>query len=501
MNSTHNVSHTTFEVLKSEFERGKRLLYTGKKDNKIISEAMWKELLEPKPFFSEHKHFLQIQISSPPGEISYSWRGFVEAKIRTFFLKLEQVSGIGLHPHPDAIFRTVTNEDGSVTNENYWFIGLEHNSATQYDFRSPVKGFLSTVKQHNLFVSNADVLTIGISCVKSKKLPKFIPRWKRRRKKGKKSKLKSKLKTETKVEPGENSNTEGDDTNDELNDSFTSTTSSQNSLQLLEDLDEPTKKTVKKLIKSGPKPHLRALNPVALDHQHGPPPGPPVPPGPPPILKGEEVIPVEITMIPGSPPRKRKCMDNEIDLSDTESADLSSPRKRTKVGHTDTLTGLKLTEPPTKRRKISHQHQQVQSFIDADVDVNKMWDWANQVAQWGEYDWTAIQPEFEAMVQAFIHHLSHKNDEQTRYRKLFSKWGWKNWKFTRPLKQKTFQQIADEIKEIHTNFKKPRAMSVFEKKSYVRFQKRHTYGANRDLIHATHSRRNGKRRATRKRFP
>ena len=28
--------------------------------------------------------------------------------------------------------------------------------------------------------------------------------------------------------------------------------------------------------------------------------------------------------------------------------------------------------------------------IDADVDVNKMWDWSNQVAQWGEYDWTII---------------------------------------------------------------------------------------------------------------
>ena len=68
-------------------------------------------------------------------------------------------------------------------------------------------------------------------------------------------------------------------------------------------------------------------------------------------------------MFPGSPPRKRKCMENKIDLSDTESADLSSPRKRTKVGHTDTLMGLKLTEPPTKRRKISHQHQQAQSFV------------------------------------------------------------------------------------------------------------------------------------------
>eukprot|EP00494_Astrolonche_serrata_P030978 UN31246 len=49
MNSTHNVSNTTFKILKAEFERGNDILTPGGKSVEITSEK-WFQLLEPKDF-------------------------------------------------------------------------------------------------------------------------------------------------------------------------------------------------------------------------------------------------------------------------------------------------------------------------------------------------------------------------------------------------------------------------------------------------------------------
>jgi len=77
-----------------------------------------------------------------------------------------------------------------------------------------------------------------------------------------------------------------------------------------------------------------------------------------------------------------------------------------------------------------------------------MHEWLSAVAEWGDYDWSNIVTEFEAMVQAFVHHLSSKMDNQECYRKVFSRWGWRNWKFSKPLKQKTFERMASDVKEL-----------------------------------------------------
>merc|ERR1712176_1026348 len=76
-----------------------------------------------------------------------------------------------------------------------------------------------------------------------------------------------------------------------------------------------------------------------------------------------------------------------------------------------------------------------------DIDAAKMHEWLLTVVEWEDYDWSNIVTEFEAMVQAFVHHV-YEMDNRDCYLKVFSRWGWSNWKFSKPLKQKTFTSMV-----------------------------------------------------------
>jgi len=65
MNSTYNINKSTLRVIKNEFERGNRIcqkmVKKGLSDEEI--RKVWQELLEPRDFFLEHPHYLQVIIS------------------------------------------------------------------------------------------------------------------------------------------------------------------------------------------------------------------------------------------------------------------------------------------------------------------------------------------------------------------------------------------------------------------------------------------------------
>lgn len=103
-------------------------------------------------------------------------------------------------------------------------------------------------------------------------------------------------------------------------------------------------------------------------------------------------------------------------------------------------------------RSVTLHDLQQNSRIKVEVDSTIMLQWLKGVSEWGDYDWEEIVVEFGAMVQAFIHHLSDKNKEQDSYRKVFLRWGWKNWKFAKKLQQSTFEKIYNEIDELHKQF-------------------------------------------------
>jgi len=86
---------------------------------------------------------------------------------------------------------------------------------------------------------------------------------------------------------------------------------------------------------------------------------------------------------------------------------------------------------------------------DLDIGAAKMHEWLSAVAEWEDYDWSNIVTEFEARLQAFVprYHV-YEMDNRKCYLKVFSRWGWCNWKFSRPLKQNTFKRMASDVKDL-----------------------------------------------------
>lgn len=62
--------------------------------------AVWAPLFEPVDFFSQHAHFLQIDVFAAEAPTQKKWRGWVESKLRLFIHRLEALPRVGVHPFP-----------------------------------------------------------------------------------------------------------------------------------------------------------------------------------------------------------------------------------------------------------------------------------------------------------------------------------------------------------------------------------------------------------------
>jgi poly(A) polymerase len=71
MNSTYNVSESTLQTLKEEFDRGTRITF------KIEQEGhSWESLFEKSNFFEKYKAYVQVEIVAHSEEEHRKW--FVE---------------------------------------------------------------------------------------------------------------------------------------------------------------------------------------------------------------------------------------------------------------------------------------------------------------------------------------------------------------------------------------------------------------------------------------
>ena len=69
-NSTFNVTHSTLHVLKNEFKRGREVCAEI-----LMSKKRWESLWEPLPFFTMHKHYLQVTIAAVSEDDFKKWKG------------------------------------------------------------------------------------------------------------------------------------------------------------------------------------------------------------------------------------------------------------------------------------------------------------------------------------------------------------------------------------------------------------------------------------------
>lgn len=90
---------------------------------------MWAPLFEPVEFFSQHAHFLQIDVFAAEAPTQKKWRGWVESKLRLFIHRLEALPRVGVHPFPPEFISATAYPEGCGAT---FFFGL--------DFSVPPRG-------------------------------------------------------------------------------------------------------------------------------------------------------------------------------------------------------------------------------------------------------------------------------------------------------------------------------------------------------------------------
>ncbi|CEG35461.1 poly polymerase beta [Plasmopara halstedii] len=126
LNSSFNVMASTLRILKAEFEKG--FQRTLEIENKKYS---WAKLFMAPKFFQRSKHFLRVQITATNAIDFDGWFGWVESKLRHFFLRLEAIPGVIIHPFA-RFFDFIDTKGGSLEHPSkievytsWLFIGLK----------------------------------------------------------------------------------------------------------------------------------------------------------------------------------------------------------------------------------------------------------------------------------------------------------------------------------------------------------------------------------------
>lgn len=98
-NSTFNVTNSTKEIMKEEFNHASHMM-----DSIITGKAPWSALFEPVAFFTKYRHYIAILAADIP-----EWVGLVESKIRILVQNLERHRGtIDLaHLYPRSYNRSI----------------------------------------------------------------------------------------------------------------------------------------------------------------------------------------------------------------------------------------------------------------------------------------------------------------------------------------------------------------------------------------------------------
>lgn len=185
MNTTHNVSQSTLKVMKEEISRGNRIvnevfdgaslpsssppavkatltpaaaalatpadasidaapgkaIANGSPPSDVAKTpvkpssasptpgAAWAPLFDTVDFFSQHSHFLQIDVFAAESPTQKKWRGWVESKLRLFIHRLEALPRVGVHPFPPEFVSATAYPEGCGAT---FFFGL--------DFSVPARG-------------------------------------------------------------------------------------------------------------------------------------------------------------------------------------------------------------------------------------------------------------------------------------------------------------------------------------------------------------------------
>lgn len=113
MNTTHNVSRFTLQIMKAEIEHSKRVVDgiltsagVSSDGNSPSSDgvAAWQTLFEKSSFFGDYTFYLAIDVSADDPTSFGRWKGLVESKLRFLLHRLDDEQFVTeARPYPDGV--------------------------------------------------------------------------------------------------------------------------------------------------------------------------------------------------------------------------------------------------------------------------------------------------------------------------------------------------------------------------------------------------------------
>lgn len=177
-NSTFNVSRSTLEVMKKEFEISLAIC-----EEIRLGKATWDKLFETPNFFAKYKHFLVLEASSNTEEDQLEWYGLVESKVRHLISNLEREAIELAHVWPKTYPSLEPEREKTCC---YWFIGLviapqggageSGEQRQQLDLTTPIRKFTELVWSAASSIAMwKEGMKVEATYYKRKQLAKFLP--------------------------------------------------------------------------------------------------------------------------------------------------------------------------------------------------------------------------------------------------------------------------------------------------------------------------------------
>eukprot|EP00931_Biecheleriopsis_adriatica_P055391 TRINITY_DN32741_c0_g1_i1.p1 TRINITY_DN32741_c0_g1~~TRINITY_DN32741_c0_g1_i1.p1 ORF type:complete len:686 (-),score=149.02 TRINITY_DN32741_c0_g1_i1:41-1867(-) len=171
MNSTFNVSETTKRVLLEEISRGYKVVEHVEK-----GKCKWSEVYKPLPFFSQHKHYLHIEVLATSPQVFTKWSGWIESKLRQLVKHLEQIPSVQVRPWPNHM----TFKDPEWPHALAIFMGMNIAKTNGHhghsvDLRKPVTHFVEIINSWPDRSTYTGQCEMRVRHVKRSELPSYVP--------------------------------------------------------------------------------------------------------------------------------------------------------------------------------------------------------------------------------------------------------------------------------------------------------------------------------------
>ncbi|KNC50785.1 Poly(A) polymerase gamma [Thecamonas trahens ATCC 50062] len=188
LNANTNITRSTIEIIRAEFERGEEIVnavYAG--------QASWGKLFEPPRFFKMYRTFFMITAYAATPEAMGVWHGYVESRLlRDFVMKLENELQIeAVHPYTKEFENVIPGEDRQNC---VFFVGVQFaedllkRRNKRIDLGAPAFAFQKRLSE---WPDRSSDMTIDILPLKRKDLPPFVKELMKARRKAEKSAAKA----------------------------------------------------------------------------------------------------------------------------------------------------------------------------------------------------------------------------------------------------------------------------------------------------------------------